>query len=620
MAIKELQTRIALKYDSYAKWTTAPGKDLQLLPGELGICEIESVNTHSNVAPTVLFKVGGATYPAGHAKAGQLMTFEDLPWASAKAADVYSWAKASDVTLVVTEVDGKASTKEIEFVGTGKKITLDYLTEKEVKAITDSLAARIVAVENAVNGTEGVTGIKASIEALDGRLDTLEGDGAGSVKKALADAKAYADQAEADALAAAKTYADEKAAANAEDVGDVAADLSEHLNAANPHNITAATLNLDKVDNKSVATIKTEFTGEIASGNTGFATGGAVHTAIEAAKTAAATTAQGKVDALANGQVKTNTDNIAENAAAIARVEGAYKEADKNIDDRLKKVETFFEGAAEDGKNGVQEALDTLVEIQDFINTEGTTAQKIVNDIATNTTNIGKNTTAIADLQAIVNLEDGATSGGLKTMQSDIATNKSNIATLQSIVKGYSDEGSIKSAVDKAQSDATKAIGAAGQAQADATDAQNRIGVIEGKVNHATSGLEKTYEIASKNASDVSDLKDLTKDYATVVQNVTGLKAIVETGDNSNAKLRSDIGTIQSIVNGTNGNSALAARIKTVEDAVNHADTGLNALNTTVGDHAGRIAAIESDYLKAADQLIFLCGDSASNTFVVPTN
>lgn len=620
MAIKELQTRIALKYDSYVNWTKAPGKDLQLLPGELGICEIESVNTHSNVAPTVLFKVGGATYPTGHAKAGQLMTFEDLPWASAKAADVYSWAKASDVTLTITEVEGKTSTKTIEFVGTDKKIVLDYLTEAEVKAITDSLAARIVAVENAVNGAEGVTGIKSTLTDLDTRLDTLEGTGDGSVKKALADAKAYADQAEADALSAAKTYADGKASTNQDAIEVVAADLTEHLNATNPHNITKATLGLDRVDNRSLADIKLALSGQINSDDDRFALGGDVYDAIEAAKTAAATTAQGKVDALANGQVKTNTDNIAENAAAIARVEGAYKEADKDIDERLKKVETFFEGAAEDGQNGIQDALDTLVEIQEFINTDGTTAQKIVNDIATNTTNIGNNATAIADLQAIVNLEDGATSGGLKTMQSDIATNKSNIATLQSIVKGYSDEGSIKSAVDKAQSDATNAGTAAGQAQADATDAQTRVGVIEGKVNNTTSGLAATYQIASDNASDISDLKDLTKDYTTVAQNVTDLKAIVETGDNSNAKLRSDIGTIQSIVNGTNGNSALANRIKTVEDAVNHADTGLNALNTTVGDHAGRIAAIESNYLKASDQLIFQCGNSSSNTFVAPVD
>ena len=58
MATKELQTRIALKYDSYSAWTSSPGKDLILLKGEIGICEIPSTNATATTAPTTLFKVG----------------------------------------------------------------------------------------------------------------------------------------------------------------------------------------------------------------------------------------------------------------------------------------------------------------------------------------------------------------------------------------------------------------------------------------------------------------------------------------------------------------------------------------------------------------------------------
>lgn len=64
------------------------------------------------------------------------------------------------------------------------------------------------------------------------------------------------------------------------------------------------------------------------------------------------------------------------NADEIIRVEG-------ELDERLDKVETFFEGAAEDGE-GLQNALDTLKEIQDFINVEGTTADAMIKDIAAN--------------------------------------------------------------------------------------------------------------------------------------------------------------------------------------------------------------------------------------------
>lgn len=45
-------------------------------------------------------------------------------------------------------------------------------------------------------------------------------------------------------------------------------------------NITKSNIGLGNVDNKSEATIKSDFTGSIASGNTGFPTGGAVYTAL----------------------------------------------------------------------------------------------------------------------------------------------------------------------------------------------------------------------------------------------------------------------------------------------------------------------------------------------------
>ena len=615
MAIKELQTRIALKYDSYAKWTTAPGKDLQLLPGELGICEIESVNTHSNVAPTVLFKVGGATYPAGHAKAGQLMTFEDLPWASAKAADVYSWAKASDVTLVVTEVDGKASTKEIEFVGSGKKITLDYLTEKEVKAITDSLAARIVAVENAVNGAEGVTGIKASIEALDGRLDTLEGTGAGSVAKAQADAQAYADGKAAAAQTAAETTA--KNYTDAEVLKDRnRLNTLEAYKTAHETEYTELEGRVDAVE-QGVTNAESRINAKLGDG---FSASKTVASAIEAAANAA-DAVDDRIDALVaeSGQIDINKKKSEENAASISGLSTdlsnettAREQADTALSNRLNRVETFFQTA--EGET-LDNALDTLVELQDYLEAHDTVADGMLDKLGEHDTALASLNSMVKDLEAGTNLKTK-----FESIDGQISDLTGDVASLQSITKGYTAEGSIKAAIDAAKTQADDGVARAKQAQADATDAQNRVGVIEGKVNDTASGLKATYDLASDNASDISDLKTLTKDYATVVQNVTDLKAIVETGDNSNAKLRSDIGTIQSIVNGTNGNSALAGRIKTVEDAVNHASTGLNALNTAVGDHDGRIAAIESDYLKASDQLIFQCGNSASNTFVAPTN
>ena len=81
MANTTFNTRIKLKYDTLANWTTNKAKIL--LEGEIGLCYVPAVtNGTTTTAPIVLFKVGdGKT------------TWEKLPWGSGLAADVYDWAK-----------------------------------------------------------------------------------------------------------------------------------------------------------------------------------------------------------------------------------------------------------------------------------------------------------------------------------------------------------------------------------------------------------------------------------------------------------------------------------------------------------------------------------------------
>ena len=90
-----LNTRIKLRYDSYENWSKST---LTLLPGEVALCYVEANNSEiKNTAPTVLFKVGDGTH-----------TFSGLKWASARAADVYDWAKASEnPSYTKEESDGK---------------------------------------------------------------------------------------------------------------------------------------------------------------------------------------------------------------------------------------------------------------------------------------------------------------------------------------------------------------------------------------------------------------------------------------------------------------------------------------------------------------------------------
>ena len=89
MAENRIYTKIALKYNDYAYWTTGAGKDYTPLKGEVCFCAIPAGNAAATTAPTVLFKVGNGTDK-----------FSALKWASALAADVYDWAKVDADTFL----------------------------------------------------------------------------------------------------------------------------------------------------------------------------------------------------------------------------------------------------------------------------------------------------------------------------------------------------------------------------------------------------------------------------------------------------------------------------------------------------------------------------------------
>ena len=92
---KELKTRIALKYDSYANWRT---NNPVLLKGEVAIATVETGDTDQSFTnlPNTVIKVGNGS---AH--------YNDLPFLSALAADVHSWAKAAvKPSYAATEITG----------------------------------------------------------------------------------------------------------------------------------------------------------------------------------------------------------------------------------------------------------------------------------------------------------------------------------------------------------------------------------------------------------------------------------------------------------------------------------------------------------------------------------
>ena len=93
MATTTLNTRIQLKYDTYENWTA---NNPVLLAGEVAVTTVQSAQAPVSQVPAILFKVGDGTNK-----------FNALNWASAIAADVYPWAKASvKPTYQASEIKG----------------------------------------------------------------------------------------------------------------------------------------------------------------------------------------------------------------------------------------------------------------------------------------------------------------------------------------------------------------------------------------------------------------------------------------------------------------------------------------------------------------------------------
>ena len=136
MAEKILQTRIQLKYDTYANWTT---NNPILMAGEISVATIASGNTqevNSVTAPQVLLKVGDGT-----------SNYNALPFVSAKAADVYSWAKKSESefttwvkNLIATEGAYDTKGSAAQALADAKAYT-DALANGAVKTNTDAISA-----------------------------------------------------------------------------------------------------------------------------------------------------------------------------------------------------------------------------------------------------------------------------------------------------------------------------------------------------------------------------------------------------------------------------------------------------------------------------------------------
>lgn len=142
-----INTRICLRYDSYNNWKDS---DVILLAGEIAVAvpgdKLADVNVGTDTP--CLIKVGDGT-----------KKFSELPWLSALAADVHSWAKM-DVDTFKAWLVSEA----------GPALATD--------ADLDAVAQRVTTLETTVTNLKDVTvpGLATRIGTLEGEMDTAQSD------------------------------------------------------------------------------------------------------------------------------------------------------------------------------------------------------------------------------------------------------------------------------------------------------------------------------------------------------------------------------------------------------------------------------------------------------------
>lgn len=190
-------TRLKLKYDTYANWTTANPK---LLEGEIAIVVVPAQAGAVVQEPAVLFKVGDGT-----------SLFNTLSFAGGLAADVHDWAKAaskpeykaSEISGLAEYVSGKVQDTNTKYkiekdAENGRKFTLSYQELGGQWTVQDTIEIPETAytlAEGTEDGTVKFNGNDVKVHGLGTAAykDAGAFDEAGAAAQALQDAKTYAD-------------------------------------------------------------------------------------------------------------------------------------------------------------------------------------------------------------------------------------------------------------------------------------------------------------------------------------------------------------------------------------------------------------------------------------------
>lgn len=485
MAIeKVLNTRIQLKYDSFENWSN---NNPALRAGEVAIAYLATAHTTAtpdNGTHPVMFKVGPGN-------------FNDLPWVSALAADVHTWAKKSEADfktwvkglIEVTDIDAY-SKKEVDNL-LSANATADQAHADAVAATAKSEAIAAAATDAAAKVKELADGAVADNTAAIAAIN----NGSTGI---LAEAKAYADQAELDAVASAKDYTDAREV-----------EIKKYADQAEADALSEAKAYTDarEVEIKKYAD-------------------------------------QAEADALS--AAKTYTD---EREAAITTAYKAYAD----------QTEADAKAYADDLKDailgeGIKDTFDTLKEIQDWIEGDGVNATELASAIAAEAKTREDADKAINDRIDALNITDGKVANAamadkansltdaakeeVKGVKVDNATNADKADSLTDNAKAevkavkvdnaaHADVADKASGLNEAGIAAVKAVKVDNAAHADDADKLGGVAAADYALKTDAQGYANTAEANAKKYAD-----DLAGNYATAAQGAKADSALqsVEVG------------------------------------------------------------------------------------------
>lgn len=511
MAEKILNTRIQLKYDTLANWNAST---FLLKRGELAIVEVPTAE--GTTLPPVMFKVG-----TGDKK------FSELDWASAKAADVYGWAKASGLT-----VEDKGSGKFVTgFTWTDNKLIItrsdvdwnDIQNKPLASATADGLMSSADKAKlDGMNLTTGA-GVKAEVAS------SLDATGVAQVKAIKVDNATKADEAThatnadnagtADKVAHTLTI-DDKTFDGSADV-DITATVKSLAAteigrlidvAGDDETLTNIGALVDYVENNAgeiaqlvtdVGTANTNASNAVSTANT------AKSTAEDAASVAgeAKSLAEDAMDAASDAQ----TGAAASAAAAAESAEAAADSAadalaEKNAAVEAKTAAVAAQGAAETAKADAVTAKNAAVEAKEAA--DGYAADALAS----------KNAAATSASQAATSAGNASTKAGEAAAS---ATNA--LASENAAAQSKADANAAKEAAVTAQGKAEAAQSAAEKAKSDADN-------ILTEVSDVASGAQATANSAVQTANTANQTANEAKSAAEgAVSTANAAKATADT-------------------------------------------------------------------------------------------